>query len=142
MIEETASGPPDFYVNAWKQYRLQEEFDPSAYEITHPEQYDLVSVVAGIDIEPRVERNYWVLQVRIRDTIGLRRILDEHPYRSESGMKLDTFKKQFLSPPSGDIGVRVLAETRAAKDHFDAWLARFKAKHMPGETSTVGHAAA
>ena len=88
-----------------------------------------MSVVAGVDVEPRVERNYWILQVRNRDVLGLRRTSEEDAYLDETGMNLDAFEAQFISPSKGEITVRLLTETREAKEHFDDWFARFKAKH-------------
>jgi hypothetical protein len=129
LKEESESGSLEFYVNAWKQYRLEEEFDRSKYAVEHPEDFDLVSVVAGVDVEPRVERNYWVLQVRIRDVIGLRRTSEEDAYLDEAAMNLDAFAAQFIGPSKGEISVRLLAETREAKGHFDDWFASFMAKH-------------
>jgi hypothetical protein len=68
--------------------------------------------------------------VRVRDVLGLRRISEEDAYMDETGMNLDAFEAQFISPSRGEIRVRLLTETREGKEHFDDWFARFKAKHQ------------
>ena len=127
--EEARSGALDFYENAWKEYRIEEEYDRSKYHPDTPKEYDLVAVIAGLDVESRVERNYWILQIRVRHVLGLVHPREEDAYVDDEDLSLDDFEKDFIAPGKGEVTVRLLAETRMAKEHFDGWFARLEAKH-------------
>jgi hypothetical protein len=52
---EAAHGQPELDVSAWRDYVIEEDFDRAAFDI-HSKELDLVTEVAILNIEPRVER--------------------------------------------------------------------------------------
>ena len=49
---------------------IEEDFDRSAYGIHDGEQYDLVTSIAILNIEPRGESGYWILETVIERALG------------------------------------------------------------------------
>ncbi len=118
----------NFYASAWKEYSFEEDFDCSAFGVSRGEHLHLVSVEAILDIEPLVERNYWILQLKVTHRIGLRHSDEEFPYKSGS-LTIDNFESEFLDPEKGITEVVLLAETTEAKAHFDDWFTILKSEH-------------
>lgn len=118
----------NFYEKAWKEYSFEEDFDYSAFGVSKGENLHLVSVEAILDIEPLVEQNYWVLQLKVTQQIGLRKSSEEFPYKSGS-LTLDAFEEEFLDPAKGTTEVVLFAETTEAKAHFDDWFTILRSGH-------------
>lgn len=129
MNEE--GGPLDFYEEAGVEYALEEEFDREAYGIHDGEAYDLVSFTAVLDIEPKVEFNYWILQVRVAESLGPRRRTEEEPLVPRE-LTVEEFEREFLPLSEATVTVKVWTETPNAKEHFEEWFARMKSKHHTG----------
>lgn len=121
-------GIVDYFAHAWCEYDLEEEFDYEPYGLTNGEDYDLVSVEAILDVEPHVERNYWILQVRKTILIGPRLRREEDRYFS-GGIDLEQFETEFLRARRGTTDVILWTETPEARRHFDDWLAGMRADH-------------
>jgi len=124
-------GHLDFYETAEVEYSLEEEFDREAYGIHDGEDYDLVSFKAVLDIEPRVERNYWILQVQVTEFLGPRHRIEEEPLASRE-LTVEEFESEFLPLAEAAVTVKVWTETPNAKEHFNDWFARMKSKHRTG----------
>lgn len=124
-------GNPDFYQEAGVEYAIEEEFDRKAYGIHDGEDYDLVSLKAVLDIEPRVEQNYWILQVQVADDLGPRPRFEEEPFVSRS-LTVEEFESGFLPLSEATVTVKVWTDTQGAQEHFDDWFARMKSKHRTG----------
>ena len=127
----TESGQPEFYHDAWEDYVVTEDFDRRAYGIRCGREYSLVHVTAILDIEPRVERDYWTLKVVVKRTFGPEIVDDTNGFLGAK-LTLDEFAAGFLVP-GNDVTVRLEAETPEARKHFDRWLADMCARHPPGE---------
>lgn len=123
-----AAGHLDFFVAAEVDYTVEEEFDRKAYGIEDGEEYDLVSFKAVLDVEPRVERNYWVLQVQVAESLGPRKKFEEEPFAFRE-LTVDAFERDFLSLGEATVTVKVWTETPNAREHFDDWFAQMKSKH-------------
>jgi hypothetical protein len=126
----TAFGQPELDVCSEKEYVIEEDFDRSAYGIHDGENFDLVSSVAALNIEPRVERDYWVLKVVVERLLGPLEIEAEDAF-APSELTLDAFEKELWTAGRKRITVRLEAETAKAKRHFDRWLADMGARHPP-----------
>jgi len=125
---DATGGQPEFYENAWQDYVIEEDYDRRAYGLQDGGQYDLVSVDAVLNVEPRLEQNYWVLSVVAHKEVGPRVIEDEDALIGAE-LSLDEFEAEFLSPGGIDIVVRLNAQTREAKQHFDSWWADLSERH-------------
>ncbi len=123
----------NFYESAWKEYSFEEDYDPKSFEVEAQENLTLVSVEAILDIEPLVEQNYWILQLKVTDQIGLRPNHDDQPFESGS-LTLDDFEKEFLTPDRVNAEITLFTETMEAKEHFDDWFDILKSEHNPATT--------
>lgn len=128
----TTGGAPELYLDAWSDFLIEEDFDRAAYGLRDDTQHDLVTSEAVLNIEPRLERNYWVLSIIAHRVIGPQIIGDENSYIGEP-LSLDEFEGRFVAADPGRAVVRLATETPAAKAHFDAWWAEIAARH-PRET--------
>jgi hypothetical protein len=124
----TAEGQPELYVAAWQDYVIEEDFDRPSYGVDDDARYDLVMMEAALNIEPRLEQNYWVLSVTVHRELGPQIIEDENALLG-APLTLDEFESRFLEPGDGGITVRLAARTREAKRHFDNWWAELNQRH-------------
>jgi hypothetical protein len=122
------SGAPEFYVYANADFIIEEDYDRDVYGVRNASQYDLVMSESVLGIEPRIERNYWILSVIVRKVIGPRIIADENSFIG-SPLSLDEFAARLANPEGGSVRVRLEIETPLAKSHFDAWWAELAARH-------------
>lgn len=110
-------GQPELDTCAWKEYIIQERAD-----------VDLVTELSTLSIEPRVERDYWVLKVTVERALGPLRPEDEGSL-ARMDMTPDEFEAAFRSPGRKHVTVRLEVETTAARKHFDRWLADMRSRH-------------
>lgn len=130
-----AGGYRDFYAEAEVEYLMEEEFDRKAYGVRDAEDYDLISFKAVLDIEPRVEQNYWILQVQVKEALGPRPKFEEDMFATRE-LTVEEFESEFLPLGEATVTVKVWTETPNAKEHFDDWFARMKSKHRKGPAAT------
>lgn len=125
---EAAHGQPELNTSAWKDYVIEEDFDRGVYGIHDGAEFDLVTSVATLNIEPRVERDYWILRVIIERVIGPLPVLAESTL-DRTELTLDEFSAEMGVPGPKRTLVRLDVETPIAKEHFDHWLAEMRARH-------------
>ena len=130
-----AGGYLDFYEEAEVEYLMEEEFDRMGYGVRDGEDYDLISFKAVLDIEPRVEQNYWILQVQVKEALGPRPKSEEDLFATRE-LTVEEFESEFLPLGEATVTVKVWTETPNAKEHFDDWFARMKTKHQKGPAAT------
>lgn len=118
---ETTHGQPELYHSAWKDYLVEEDFDRQSYGLSDGEDYSLVSMDAVLNIEPRLEQNYWVLRVVAHKELGPRQSSDAGALIGAT-LTLDQFKA-FLQDKGNAASVRLDVTTPFARQHLDAWLA-------------------
>lgn len=123
-----AFGQPEINMSAWKEYLIEEKFEPGTPGIHERGDYDLVTAVAVLNIEPRVERNYWVLKVIIERPLGSLGPQDEAQL-ARMEMTLDEFEADMRSAGRKRITVRLVVETSDARQHFDLWLTDLRSRH-------------
>lgn len=138
MREEMSSpfGTFEFNERAWKAYCHNTEFDRTLYGIDKNDEDPpilgdvptLISVEAGLDVEPHREQDYWILEVRVLYDIGIRPYSKESMYMSDS-LTLDEFEEQFIKPDRGKIDVHVEAHTVDARKHFEDWVSLMRQRH-------------
>lgn len=126
--KEHDGGFLEYFVGAHKDFALEEEFDRTAFDLDVPEDYDLVTATAELSIEPRVERNYWILQVRVKSEVGPCRQCNEDNYAPDE-LSPEEFEREFLGACPGCVSVFLGAETAEARRHFDDWLETMRARH-------------
>ncbi len=127
-------GQPEFYVDARQDYVIEEDYDRAAYGLHDGEAYDLVTAEAALNIEPRVEQNYWILSVIVHRELGPQVIEDENALLG-APLTLDAFETAFLADGKASVRVRLTTHTREAKRHFDRWWAELSERHrrdLPG----------
>lgn len=128
---ECALGAPELNTSAEKEYEIEEDFDFGAYGLDHGGDSILVRSMATLNIEPRVERNYWVLEVTVARTLGLLPVARESDF-SHTELSLAEFEAELQSAGAKRTAVRLIVETPEAKKHFDDWLAEMNRKHSTG----------
>ena len=140
QAEITATGgAPEFYLSANADFVIEEDYDRAAYGVLGGDQYDLVMSQAVLSIEPRVERNYWVLSIIVRKVIGPQIIADENSFIGVP-LSLDEFVTRLAAPDVGRVSVRLETQTLLAKAHFDAWWAEIAAQHPRKPAEPAEHA--
>jgi hypothetical protein len=121
-------GQPELNIIAAKDYVIEEDFDSTEYGIHDGEEYDLVTSIATLTIEPRVESGYWVLETVVERVLGPLRISKEDEFALKE-LNLDEFETELSSPGRKRITVRLEAQTPAVRQHFDRWLAKMRELH-------------
>jgi hypothetical protein len=125
---EAAYGQPELDISLWKEYVIEEGFAGGASAAPDARKSDLVTAVSTLSIEPRMERDYWMLQVIVERVLGpLADCEDEVVGFRE--MTLEEFAAEFGAPGRKLLRVRLDASTPAAKHHFDRWLADMQKRH-------------
>jgi hypothetical protein len=134
---ETASagGQPELFVNAWEDYEIEEDFDRHAYGLADGDKYSLVSVEAVLNIEARLEQNYWVLSIAVRKDLGPQAIESDDALLGAS-LTLDRFETDFLSIGDALVRVRLQTHTARAREHFRQWWSELNRRH-PMERAQV-----
>lgn len=125
---EASEGAPEFYVEAYRHYTVEEDYDRSTYVLRDKNQFDLVMAEAVLQIEPRLEQNYWVLSVIVHEELGPQNAEDETAFLGRP-LTLDAFEADVLAHPEAAVSVRLETDTPSAKAHFDQWWADLKARH-------------
>jgi hypothetical protein len=125
---EAAEGQPELDVSRWKEYAIEEGFAGGANAAPEAAKSDLVTAVSTLSIEPRVEHDYWALQVTVERVLGpLADCEDEVVLYRE--LTLDELEAEFQAPGRKRAKVRLDVSTPAARQHFDRWLADMRTRH-------------
>ena len=130
-------GQPELNIGCLIDYVIEEDFDRTRYDLRDGEEFDLVTAVATLSIEPRVERGYWILFVVVERALGPTRISEENAF-SPGELTLDEFEGQLLAPGDKRVVVRLTIETPEVRQDFDLWLAEMEARHPKTGAQSVG----
>jgi hypothetical protein len=125
-----AQGRPELYYSAWEDYVVEEDFDRASYGIDDGAEYNLVSVDAVLNIEPRQEQNYWVLRVVVHRELGPQKIENAAAMMGVT-LTLDEFLAR-LTAYENAAAVYLDVTTPFGKRHFDTWLAELRALRPGG----------
>lgn len=126
---EAAHGEPELDVGApEKEYVIEEDFDRRAYVLHDGEKFDLVTSIATLTIEPRVESGYWILEAAVERSLGPIPISQEDDL-TRTELSLDEFEAELRAPGPKRVIVRLQVQTSAVKQDFDRWLAEMRARH-------------
>jgi outer membrane lipoprotein SlyB len=125
---KAAHGQPELNLSAWKDYVIEENFSRGAYGSRGGEAFDLVTEAAVLNLEPRVERDYWILKLVVERSLGPLTAAEQATL-ARTEMTLDEFDEALRAAGRKRIIVRIEVETAAAKRHFDRWLAEMRARH-------------
>jgi hypothetical protein len=128
---EAAHGQPELNTTMSREHIIAEDFDRSAFGLHDGEQLDLVTEVTILTIEPRIERDYWTLEITAEHPLG------PMPSREENALErkeltLDEVEIEVRSAAPKRATVRLIYETPTAKRRFDRWLADMR-RHHPSE---------
>ncbi len=120
---EDTHGQPELDTCIWKEYLVEEGLSGG-----NGHDNDLVTAMAILSIEPRVERDYWILQVIVECFIGTLAACHAEVvgYRE---LSLGEFEAEFGGLGHKRVRVRLDASTPLAKHHFDHWLVEMRARH-------------
>ena len=124
---EATHQQPELFYNAWEDYLVEEDFDRDVFGLTDGEAYSLVSVDAVLNVEPRLEQNYWVLRVTVHRDLGPQ-VIDDTAALIGARLDLAQFTG-FLADPANSVTVRLDVTTPFAREHFNDWLAEQRARH-------------
>ena len=134
---EVAYGQPELDTSLWKEYVIEEGFAGAASATPDARKSDLVTAVSILSIEPRIERDYWMLQVIVERVLGP--LADcEDELVSYRELTLDEFAAEFGAPGRKRQRVRLDASTPAAKRHFDRWLTAMQTRHPANLPAPAG----
>jgi hypothetical protein len=126
---KSAHGAPELDIGAAeKEYVIEEDFDRSAYGLRNGEQFDLVTSITTLTIEPRVESGYWILESVIERALGPVAVAREDEL-TRKDMTLDEFEAALRAPGQKRVTVRLHVQTADIKQDFDRWLADMRARH-------------
>jgi hypothetical protein len=125
---ESSRGQPELNTTAGKEYLIEEEFDCSVYGIPDGDEFDLITSVATLTIEPRVESGYWILETAVERPLGPLRTSEEDEF-APMELTLDEFEAELRSCEPKGVSVRLYVQTAAVKQDFDRWLAEMQARH-------------
>lgn len=127
-------GAPELDTGAEKDYIIEEDFDRDAYGIVDGKDYDLVTSIATLSIEPRVEHGYWILETVVERVLGPMPVSEEDEL-AYTELTLDEFDKELRAPGRKRVSVRLHVETAAIREEFNRWLGEMRARHpwqIPG----------
>lgn len=122
------AGAPELFIEAYRDYVIEEDYNRAAYGLHDGSEYDLVISEAVLAIEPRVEQNYWVLTVTVRKVVGPQIVADETALIGAS-MSLEAFEAALGAPDAGTITVRLDTQSPTAKQHFVQWWTALQVRH-------------
>jgi hypothetical protein len=125
---KTAKGQPELNTTCEKDYIIEEDFDHRVYGIRDEEQFDLVTSVTTLTVEPRRESGYWILSVIVEREFGLVSTSEENEMTSTE-LTLDEFELELSAKGQKGITVRVITQASAVKRDFDYWLADMRVRH-------------
>jgi hypothetical protein len=123
-----AEGQPELYLEGRQDFLIEEDFDRCAYGLTDGSRYDLVTAEAELTVEPRVERDDWMLSLVYSKDLGPQLTEDENAFFGGE-LTLDEFDTRFLAPGDAVVTVHLAVQTPEAKRHFDHWWADLNARH-------------
>jgi hypothetical protein len=139
---ESTHGAPELDIGAAeKEYVIEEDFDRSAYGLRNGEQFDLVTSITTLTIEPRVESGYWILETVIERALGPVAVAREDEL-TRKDLTLDEFETALRAPGQKRVTVRLHVQTADIKQDFDQWLADMRARHPWNPAASPAKAAA
>lgn len=115
-------GQPELYIDAYRDYVIDEDYKPTAAQPADGSEYDAVTSESVLNVEARLEQNYWVLAVVVHQDLGLRVVDDENALLG-APLTLEEFASALQAAPANAVSVRLDASTPQAKAHFDSWWA-------------------
>jgi hypothetical protein len=126
---EAAHGAPELDIGApEREYVIEENFDREAYGLHDGEQFDLVTSITTLTIEPRVESGYWILETVIERPLGPIPTAQEDELVRKNPT-LDDFEAELWAPGQKRVAVRLHVQTSTVKHDFDRWLTDMRARH-------------
>jgi hypothetical protein len=137
----SANGQPELNLIISKEYRRKGDFRYGIHTPNREPDFDFVSEFALLTIEPRRERDVWILKVEVETPIGRRSHYDEYGLEHRY-LTLDEFEEELRGPKMKKAAVRLTAESPAAREYFDRWLAEMRAHHprrSPSRRPRGGH---
>jgi CBS domain-containing protein len=124
----TANGQPELNLTISKEYIRRKAPRRRTRSAERGPQLDRVTGFALLTIEPRRERDYWVLKVEVETSVGSRAPYDDRGLES-SALTMDEFEEEMRSSKNHRIRLRLEIETSAARRHFDRWLSEMRKRH-------------
>ncbi len=126
--EIRTAGVPSLYIAAQKEYLFQEDFDRAGYGLKNELEFDLVSSITRLTVEPWVEGGYWILDVTIECALGPIR-MSKQDKLVRRDLTLDQFEQELLAPGPKQVNIGLEVQTPAVKSDFEHWLANMRLRH-------------
>jgi hypothetical protein len=133
-------GQPELCYSVWEDYLIKEHLDCRSLGGRNGEDYDLVSADAVLNIEPRLEQNYWMLKVVAHRDVGPQKICDAAALIGAK-LTLEQFEA-VLGDRDKVVTVRLDVSKPFARAHFNSWLDDLRARHRDKVGGVYGRAAA
>ena len=124
----SADNQPELNLTSSKEYRRKGDFRHSTHTPNREPEFDFVTGFALLTIEPRRERDVWVLRVEVETPIGRRSHYDEYGLEHRL-LTLDEFEGALHDPKRKRTTVRLSTESPAGREHFEYWLAEMRTRH-------------
>ena len=125
---QRALGAPELNASARREFLIKEEFDSRACGIQDATDFDLVTSITTLSIEPRVESGYWILEAVVERVLGPVRISDEGEFAFKE-LSLDEFEEELRVTGRKRIFTRLQVQTPAERKDFGQWLETMQARH-------------
>lgn len=133
---KAANRQPELAVTASIEY-VFDEADRHSKRSEENYKLDRVTEFGLLAVEPRVERDYWILRIAFERPLGL--LPQNRHGLTHRDLTLDEFEVALRACERKQITVRLDSETRAAKQHFTRWLAEMRTHHRSGRGRKVKH---
>ena len=124
----SANNQPELNLTISKEHRRKGDFRQGTFTPNGEPDFDFVSEFALLTIEPRRERDAWILKIEVETPIGRRSHYDEYGLKRRD-LTLDEFEEELRDPMMKRVAVRLATESAAAREHFDQWLAEMRTHH-------------
>ena len=124
----SANNQPELNLTISKEHRRKGDFRQGTFTPNGEPDFDFVSEFALLTIEPRRERDTWILKIEVETPIGRRSHYDEYGLKRRD-LTLDEFEEELRDPMMKRVAVRLATESAAAREHFDQWLAEMRTHH-------------
>ncbi len=120
---QAEKGQPELNITAEIDYVFDERFKVEQNRFEQREQFDLVTSIARLSVEPRVEEGYWVLETTVERKLGPQPVARINAFAPRE-LTLDEFDAELHAPGERRVTVKLHAQSPEVKQDFEAWLAQ------------------
>lgn len=137
---KSALGQPELNTTCAVDYVVERDFDRVPYNLPDDEAFSLVTSVATLTIEPRVEQDYWILFVIVERSLGPVPVSEDTKFTPHN-LTFSEFESELRASGQKRVVVRLTVQTPDVKPDFGRWLFEMEAHHPAHAASSNNEAA-